>query len=128
MKVILFRFSMAKKDKHNPGQSRNSSVFKVANYSGKFNKQKGKAKEVSIKLKKLQSKKSCRNELVQTLDDKMNHLRKTSVSLKGTHPKAKDSKVSPVDMLKDNTNGISTATVDSLADVMEDTNMKNIQT
>ena len=58
----------------------------------------------------------------------MNHLRKTSVSLKGTHPKAKDSKVSPVDMLKDNANGISTATVDSLADVMEDTNMKNIQT
>ena len=53
MKVILFRFSMAKKDKHNPGQSRNSSVFKVANNNGKFNKQKGKAKEVSIKLKKV---------------------------------------------------------------------------
>jgi len=51
--VILFRFSMAKKDKHNPGQSRNSSVFKVANNSGKFNKQKGKPKEVSIKLKKV---------------------------------------------------------------------------
>ena len=62
MKVILFRFSMAKKDKHNPGQSRNSSVFKVANNSGKFNKQKGKAKEVSIKLKKVWYACTVRNE------------------------------------------------------------------
>ena len=76
----------------------------------------------------LLSKKSCRDEVVQTFDDNLNHLRRTSVSLKGTHPKAKDAKVTPVDMLKNKTNGISTATVDSLADVMEDTNMKNIQT
>ena len=41
---------MGKKDKHKQGQSRNNPVFKVAN--GRLSKQKGKAKEVSTKLKK----------------------------------------------------------------------------
>ena len=41
---------MGKKDKHKQGQSRNNPVFKVAN--GRLGKQKGKAKEVSTKLKK----------------------------------------------------------------------------
>jgi len=40
---------MGKKDKHKLGQTRNNPVFKVA--TGKVSKQKGKAKEVTTKLK-----------------------------------------------------------------------------
>jgi hypothetical protein len=40
---------MGRKDKHKQGQSRNNPVFKVAN--GKLAKHKGKAKEVTTKLK-----------------------------------------------------------------------------
>ena len=42
---------MGKKEKHRQGQSRNNPVFKVAN--GRFSKTKGKAKEVTSKLKKV---------------------------------------------------------------------------
>ena len=42
---------MGKKEKHKQGQSRNNPVFKVAN--GRFSKTKGKAKEVTSKLKKV---------------------------------------------------------------------------
>ena len=49
---VFSKEKMGKKDKHNPGQSRNASVFKVAT-NGKFSKQKGKPKEVSLKLKKV---------------------------------------------------------------------------
>ena len=44
---------MGKKDKHKIGQSRNNPVFKIAN--GKLSKQRGKPKEVTMKLKKVGS-------------------------------------------------------------------------
>ena len=76
----------------------------------------------------LLSTKSSRNDAVRSIDDEtvINNLRLKGCDLQKKKQDAKTKKVQPVGMLQKKANEVSTATVDSLADVMEDTNMKNV--
>ena len=108
---------MGKKDKHKLGQSRNDPVFKVAN--GKLNKQKGKAKEVTTKLKKIGIHKKA-DAAVAKLDDQLKALQKQSISLTG---KPRNTKVTPSATLKDEADP--RVNIDELVDEMEDLSKTN---
>ena len=124
---------MGKKDKHKPGQSRNSSVFKVAN--GRLNKQKGKAKEVTSRLKKvierlkyqlkminvasfLQISNECNRKAVSDADSKLKVLQEQSISIIGKS-KPKSTKVEPSQVLTSEK-----ADVDGLVDLIETRNLQ----
>lgn len=105
---------MSKKDKHKQGQSRNNPVFKVA--SGRLSKQKGKAKEVCSKLKKISSE---ARKAVDDADVTFKALQKQSVSMKGKVAPTK-TKIEPSNLLtKDDSHGTN---VNSLTEMMETTN------
>ena len=107
---------MGKKDKHKLGQSRNDPVFKVAN--GKLNKQKGRAKEVTTKLKKIGIHK--KDAAVAKVDDQLKALQKQSISMTG---KPRNTKVTPSATLKDEADP--RVNIDELVDEMEDLSKTN---
>merc|ERR1712223_2274791 len=108
---------MGKKDKHKQEQSRNNPVFKVAN--GRLSKQKGKAKEVSTKLKKISNE---TRKAVDNADVAFKALQKDSISqgisMTGKVTTTK-TKIEPSNVLKkeDNPN----TSVNSLLELMETT-------
>ena len=109
---------MGKKEKHRQGQSRNNPVFKVAN--GRFSKTKGKAKEVTSKLKKLQMQQTKTSKAIANADIAFKALQKNSVSMKGKPVSVSSkTKIEPSNLL--NKEDCQKVNVDALAEIMETT-------